>query len=69
LETYGAERFTAPPNLTGMPQLSVPCGYDKDGMPVGMQIVTDHWMEDPLLTFANDWGSAFDVRKPEVLPC
>jgi aspartyl-tRNA(Asn)/glutamyl-tRNA(Gln) amidotransferase subunit A len=60
--------LTAPPSLAGMPRLSVPCGYDGKGMPIGMQMVTDHWNEDPLLTFANEWGSAFKARRPEVWP-
>ena len=66
-ESYNATRFLVPPDLTGMPCMSVPCGYSKNGMPIGMNMVTDHWQEDPLLTFAKDWGSSFDMKKPEVL--
>ncbi|AIZ55978.1 amidase [Candidatus Methanoplasma termitum] len=66
VESYSADRLTVPPNLTGMPHMSVPCGYDGNGMPMGMQIVTDHWQEDRLLTFAKEWGAVFDVRRPEV---
>jgi aspartyl-tRNA(Asn)/glutamyl-tRNA(Gln) amidotransferase subunit A len=65
-EMYDAGRLTAPSELAGMPHLSVPCGYDGNGMPIGMNIVTDHWMEDQLITFANEWDSAFEVRRPEV---
>lgn len=61
-----AGQLTAPPDLAGMPHISVPCGYSGNGMPIGMQMVTDHWNEDPLLTFANDWGSVFDIKRPEV---
>ena len=66
VESYSADFLTVPANLAGMPHLSVPCGYDWNGMPVGMQLVADHWGEDPLLTFAKEWGSAFDIRRPEV---
>jgi Asp-tRNA(Asn)/Glu-tRNA(Gln) amidotransferase A subunit family amidase len=31
--------FTFPLNLTGLPAMSVPCAYDTDGMPIGMQII------------------------------
>ncbi|MCL2032465.1 MAG: amidase family protein [Methanomassiliicoccaceae archaeon] len=65
-ETYDANRLSLPPNVAGMPHMSIPCGYSESGMPIGMQAVTDHWMEDLLLTFAKEWGSAFTARRPEV---
>jgi len=66
VESYQADYLTCPPDLAGMPHLSVPYGYNNRGMPMGMQLVTDHWMEDPLVTFAKEWDSAFDLRHPEV---
>jgi aspartyl-tRNA(Asn)/glutamyl-tRNA(Gln) amidotransferase subunit A len=42
-------RFTAPFNNTGMPALSIPCGFTKDGLPVGLQIVGRHWNEAGIL--------------------
>jgi aspartyl-tRNA(Asn)/glutamyl-tRNA(Gln) amidotransferase subunit A len=66
VESYSADYLTCPPDLAGMPHLSAPCGYNGDGMPIGMQLVTDHWEEDSLITFAKEWDSVFDVRKPEV---
>ncbi|MCL2032038.1 MAG: amidase family protein [Methanomassiliicoccaceae archaeon] len=68
METYSADFLTCPPDLAGMPHMSVPCGYDGNGMPIGMQVVTDHWEEDPLVTFAEEWDSLFSVRRPEVSP-
>jgi aspartyl-tRNA(Asn)/glutamyl-tRNA(Gln) amidotransferase subunit A len=65
-QTYKAGYLTAPPGLTGMPHISVPCGYNKEGMPIGMQMVTDHWKEDPLITFAKEWSSVFEAKRPEV---
>jgi aspartyl-tRNA(Asn)/glutamyl-tRNA(Gln) amidotransferase subunit A len=67
VESYKADYLTVPANLAGTPHLSVPCGYDNNGMPIGMQFVTDHWKEDLLLTMANEWDHAFHVRKAEVL--
>jgi aspartyl-tRNA(Asn)/glutamyl-tRNA(Gln) amidotransferase subunit A len=42
-------RFTAPFNLTGLPALSVPCGLTREGLPVGLQLVTRPWAEARLL--------------------
>ena len=37
--TFAYVRTTAPANLTGLPALSVPCGFDSSGLPVGLQII------------------------------
>ena len=42
-------RFTAPFNLAGLPALSVSCGFTKDGLPIGMQIVSRAWSESKVL--------------------
>jgi aspartyl-tRNA(Asn)/glutamyl-tRNA(Gln) amidotransferase subunit A len=42
-------RFTAPFNLTGLPALSVPCGFTRSGLPIGLQIVSRHWEEKKVL--------------------
>lgn len=65
-EAYMADCLTVPANLAGMPHLSVPCGYDGNGMPMGMQFVTDHWNEDRLVTVAAEWEKAFKIRRAEV---
>ncbi len=65
LDVYKADFLTVPPNLTGMPHLSVPCGYS-DGMPVGLMFTADHWNEDILLSEAEEWQKGFKLIKPEV---
>jgi aspartyl-tRNA(Asn)/glutamyl-tRNA(Gln) amidotransferase subunit A len=42
-------RFTAPFNLTGLPALSVPCGWTAEKMPIGLQLVGKAWTEAKLL--------------------
>lgn len=42
-------RFTAPFNLCGLPALSIPNGFNQDGLPLGLQIVSRHWGERQLL--------------------
>ncbi|MCQ2069874.1 MAG: Asp-tRNA(Asn)/Glu-tRNA(Gln) amidotransferase subunit GatA [archaeon] len=66
VESYKADFLTVPANLAGTPHLNCPCGYDGNGMPIGMQFVTDHWNEDQLVTMAMEWDKQFEVRKAEV---
>jgi aspartyl-tRNA(Asn)/glutamyl-tRNA(Gln) amidotransferase subunit A len=43
-------RFTAPFNLTGLPALSVPCGWSSEKLPIGFQVVGKPWDEVKVLT-------------------
>jgi aspartyl-tRNA(Asn)/glutamyl-tRNA(Gln) amidotransferase subunit A len=49
-------RFTAPFNLAGLPALSLPCGFTKDSLPIGLQIVSRAWGESKVLNL----GHAFE---------
>ena len=53
-------RFTAPFNLTGLPALSMPCGFTSEGLPVGLQIVSKHWGEAKLLQAGHAYEQATD---------
>jgi len=44
--------FTAPFNLTGVPAISIPCGFTKQGLPVGLQLASAPWTEAKLLRIA-----------------
>lgn len=61
-------RFTAPFNLTGLPALSLPCGFTQTGLPVGLQIVSRPWAENAILRAAYAFEQATDwhLRKPET---
>lgn len=48
LEMYLADIFTAPTNLAGMPSLSLPCGFSKERLPIGMQIIGPQFSEELL---------------------
>ena len=65
LDSYKADFLTVPPNITGMPHMSVPCGYS-EGMPIGLLFTSDHWNEDVLIDIAERWDSAFEVRHAEA---
>jgi aspartyl-tRNA(Asn)/glutamyl-tRNA(Gln) amidotransferase subunit A len=57
-----ANRTTVPCNLTGMPAISVPCGF-ADGLPVGLQIMGRAFDETMLLRVAAAYEAATDWRK------
>lgn len=61
-----AVAFTFAQNLTGMPAVSVPCGYDKDGMPVGLQIIAPHGEDLRALAVAAAVEHVTARHKPEV---
>ncbi|MDR0335046.1 MAG: Asp-tRNA(Asn)/Glu-tRNA(Gln) amidotransferase subunit GatA, partial [Methanomassiliicoccaceae archaeon] len=64
-DSYMSSCFAAPPVFCGFPCVSVPCGYS-DGMPIGMQFVSDHWDEDVLLSAAELWENSFKIKVPEA---
>ncbi|HEX2997035.1 MAG TPA: amidase family protein, partial [Anaerolineales bacterium] len=45
-------RFTAPFNLAGLPALSLPCGFTKEELPIGLQIVSRAWADAKVLNLA-----------------
>jgi aspartyl-tRNA(Asn)/glutamyl-tRNA(Gln) amidotransferase subunit A len=53
-------RFTSPFNLTGLPALTAPCGFTKDGLPIGLQIVSRSWNEAGVLRTGYAFQQATD---------
>jgi aspartyl-tRNA(Asn)/glutamyl-tRNA(Gln) amidotransferase subunit A len=51
-------RFTLPFSFAGLPAISVPCGFDRTGLPIGMQIVADRLQEPLLLRLAGAYQAA-----------
>jgi aspartyl-tRNA(Asn)/glutamyl-tRNA(Gln) amidotransferase subunit A len=57
----GAEvRYLAPFNLTGLPALSIPCGFSRSNLPIGMQIIGDAFDESTVLRVGNAYESETD---------
>ncbi|MBI4672391.1 MAG: Asp-tRNA(Asn)/Glu-tRNA(Gln) amidotransferase subunit GatA [Chloroflexi bacterium] len=52
--------FTAPFNVTGFPAISLPCGFTREGLPIGLQIVGARWREDLILRAAHQYQLATD---------
>jgi aspartyl-tRNA(Asn)/glutamyl-tRNA(Gln) amidotransferase subunit A len=61
-------RFTSPFNLTGLPALSIPCGFSETGLPIGLQIVSKHWGEVKVLQagFAFEQSTEWHDHHPNV---
>lgn len=53
LEMYLADLFSVQANVVGVPAISVPCGKDKNGLPIGLQVIADDFEELKLLQFSN----------------
>jgi aspartyl-tRNA(Asn)/glutamyl-tRNA(Gln) amidotransferase subunit A len=56
-------RNTRPFNVWGLPAVSVPCGFTKGGLPVGLQIAGAEWREDLVLGLASAYESAVEWYK------
>ncbi|WP_291726255.1 Asp-tRNA(Asn)/Glu-tRNA(Gln) amidotransferase subunit GatA [Bernardetia sp.] len=54
VELYLADLFTVPASVVGIPAISIPNGTDKEGLPIGLQIMGDYFSEDKLLAFSNE---------------
>lgn len=52
IETYMTDILTVPVNIAGIPAVSVPCGFDNKGLPIGMQIIGDSFQDAKILNAA-----------------
>ncbi len=62
LEMYLSDIYTIPANLAGIPGISIPCGFSKDGLPIGLQILTKHFEEKQLLHVAYSFERETDYH-------
>ena len=61
-------RNTRPFNILGLPTISMPCGFTKAGLPIGMQITGAPWAEATVLRLARTYQQETDwhTRRPAV---
>ncbi|MGZ8266923.1 MAG: Asp-tRNA(Asn)/Glu-tRNA(Gln) amidotransferase subunit GatA [Burkholderiales bacterium] len=66
LQMYLSDIYTIAVNLAGLPGLSIPCGFDAKGLPVGLQIIGNYFREAQLLNVAHQYQLATDwhLRAP-----
>ncbi|MFX0059617.1 MAG: amidase family protein, partial [Candidatus Heimdallarchaeota archaeon] len=52
LQMYMEDILTCPINLAGLPAISIPCGFDNDNLPIGLQIIGNYFNEKGILNVA-----------------
>ena len=70
VQMYLDDIFTIPAPLAGLPGLSIPCGFDARGLPVGLQVMGKHFTESRMLGAAHRYQQATDwhLRVPGETP-
>jgi aspartyl-tRNA(Asn)/glutamyl-tRNA(Gln) amidotransferase subunit A len=66
LQMYLSDIHTIPVNLAGIPAISIPCGFSREGLPIGLQIMGKHFDEEMLLrvAYAFEQNTDFHLKKP-----
>ncbi len=61
-------RYTSPFNLTGLPALSMPCGFTTTGLPIGLQIISSPWAESRVLRAGQAYESVTEWhdKRPDL---
>ncbi len=65
LAMYLSDVFTIPANMAGIPAISLPCGFDRFGLPVGLQLMARPFAEDALLraAFAYEQATGWHLER------
>jgi len=69
LKMYLSDIYTIAANLAGVPGVSIPCGFDENGLPIGLQILSPPFSEDKLLRIARMFEKQTDwhTKKPTII--
>ncbi len=63
LQMYLSDIFTISTNLAGIPGISLPCGYTKSGLPIGVQFLAGHFQEGKLIQVASAYERKAQIEK------
>ncbi len=67
LSMYLSDLLTVPVNLAGLPAITIPCGFDKNGLPIGLQLIGDVLQEEKILNAAHIFEKDVNIiRKPNI---
>ncbi len=63
LSMYLSDLLTVPVNLAGLPAITIPCGFDKKGLPIGLQLIGDALQEGKILNAAHNFEKEAKIHK------
>lgn len=66
MQMYLADICTVSVNIGGLPAIVIPCGYDKNGLPVGIQIIGKHFAEKTILNAAYALEKTVTKVRPQI---
>lgn len=69
LQMYLADVYTIAVNLAGIPGISIPCGFDGENLPIGLQILAPAFDEEKLLRIAqmHETNTDFHLKEPQLI--
>jgi aspartyl-tRNA(Asn)/glutamyl-tRNA(Gln) amidotransferase subunit A len=68
LQMYLSDIFTISVNLAGVPGISIPCGFARNNLPIGLQLIGKHFDEESLLkvAYAYEQATEWHKRRPNL---
>ncbi|MDD5935005.1 MAG: Asp-tRNA(Asn)/Glu-tRNA(Gln) amidotransferase subunit GatA [Clostridiales bacterium] len=66
LKMYLGDIYTVSVNLAGLPAISLPCGLDSKGLPIGLQMIGRHFGEKDIIRAAYSYEQTRDYIRPEI---
>ncbi|GAX34111.1 Asp-tRNA(Asn)/Glu-tRNA(Gln) amidotransferase subunit GatA [Nodularia sp. NIES-3585] len=68
LSMYLNDLMTIPVNLAGLPALSLPCGFDQQGLPIGLQLIGQVLREDQIfqVAYAYEQSTSWGLKQPQL---
>jgi aspartyl-tRNA(Asn)/glutamyl-tRNA(Gln) amidotransferase subunit A len=66
---YLSDLMTIPVNLAGLPSMSIPCGFDRQNLPIALQLIGNVLREDLLFRvgYAYEQSTEWHTRKPSLV--
>ncbi len=64
IKMYLGDIYTVSVNLAGLPGISLPCGYDSKGLPIGLQIIGKHFDEKSIIRAAYAFEQTTEYKRP-----